>query len=378
MSLMHRVIVISLLSVLSLAKTAVADPGATPLTVHDPFQEKGRFTLRGLSLEGGGNVLTLERGGRITGQVDLVQHCADCGGSINQIIVGLAGDPRAQACIYNGPGRSGGWERASFTIDVPDAAGVYEIRARYAQARQCGEALAWWRVDRPQGPRGDATIGVVVVSSPEPAERTREQVREDIDGALQQLDEVTRRLVKITRKKMPPPLQIQAAKLSGEAHNLTRTLLALQAELRDLGKGGGGHGPRPHGFRPRPQVVVHADPLPQQIVVVQAPGPIEPLVQPMRPPEFDKLLKSLNKAAFEESQLAYLGDVLRTNPWFTADQAVAVMKVFPFSSGQVEAGVMLCDRILDPGAFLPMVEMLTWDSDRDALRSRTGGTCGPK
>lgn len=377
MSALPRVGVFALLAALALASPALADPGPQSITLHDPFTEQGRFTVRGLALQGEGNVLSLERGGRVNAQVDFAQHCPGCGGSINQIIVGLAGEPRAQACIYNGGGMSGGWQRANFTLDIPDAPGVYEIRARYAQARECSGAMGWWRVDRPQGPGDDATIGLVFVAGPAPAERTRDDVRADIDASLAQLDQVTDKLVKITRRKMSPPRQIQAAQLSGEARDLTRTMLALEAELRDLGKGGHGPPNRPHSWK-RPQIVTHADPMPQQIIVIQAP-PLQPapVMEAMSDADFQSLAKTVKKQAFEETQLNYLRDVMRTNPWFTTGQAVALMKVFAFSSGQVEAGVMVCQRIVEPGAFLPMVEMLTWDSDRDALRTRTGGVCGP-
>ncbi len=376
MSVSTRLAVFAVFTSLALAGPALAGPGPGRVTLHEPFSDKGRFTLRGLTLQGEGNVLNLERGGRISAQVELAHHCPGCGGAVNQIIVGLAGEPRAQACVYNGGGMSGGWQRANFTLEIPDAPGLYEIRARYAQATHCGAAMDWWRVDRPQGPGGDATIGVVFVAGPAPVERTRDSVRDDIDATLAQLDHVTERLVKITRKKMPPPRQMQAAQLSGEARDLTRTLLALHAELREFGKGGHGRPNRP-SVRPRPQIVVHADPLPQHIIVVQAPPPA-PVIEAMGAAEFQSLVKTVKKQAFEETQLSYLRDVMRTKPWFTTGQAVALMQVFPFSSGQVEAGAMVCKRIIEPNAFLPMVEMLTWDSDRDALRARTGGVCGPE
>jgi hypothetical protein len=377
MSVSTRLGVTAFLCALALAGPALADPSPPSVTLHDPFSEKGRFTVRGLALQGEGNVLNLERGGRISAEIDLVHHCPSCGGAINQIIVGLAGEPRAQACVYNGAGVSGGWQRANFTIDIPDTPGLYEIRARYAQAMHCGAAMDWWRVDRPQGPGGNATIGLVFVAGPAPAERTREDVRNDIDGTLARLDQVTDTLVKITRKKMPPARQIQAAQLSGEARDLTRTLIGLQAELRDFGKGGNGPPNRTH-VRPRPHIVVQSDPMPQHIIVVQAPPPpLAPVIEAMSDAEFDSLVKTVRKQAFEETQLSYLRDVLRTNPWFTTGQAVALMKIFAFSSGQVETGVMVCKRIIEPNAFLRMVEMLTWDSDRDALRTRTGGVCGP-
>lgn len=368
--------IVGVLGALVLAGPALAGPGQPSLTLHDPFTEKGRFTVRNLTLEGESNVLSLERGGRVRAQLDLVQHCPGCGGSINQIIIGLAGEPRAQACVYNGGGVSAGWQRAEFTLDIPDQPGIYEIRARYAQADGCGGAMNWWRVDRPQGPSGDATIGLVFVAGAEP-ERSLQDVQRDIDATLTRLRENTDRLVRITRKRMSPPKQIEAAQLSGEASELVRSLEALQAEALAFGQPGHDHERPHHPKRPRPAFVIKADPLPQHIVVVQAPPPVaEPVIEPMRDGEYQKLVKTLKKQGFESTQLDYLRDVLRTEPWFTTQQAVGLMKVFSFSSGQVETAALVCKRIVEPGAFPSLVSVLTWDSDRDTLRQRTGGVCG--
>jgi len=123
-----------------------------------------RFALRNLSLEDQGNALWLKRGGAIDATIELNHDCPECGTAVNQIIVGLAGEDRAQACIWNGQQSSDGWQAARFTLDVPPKAGTYRIRTRYAQAYGCREALGWWMVDRPDGPTAQSDIGVIVIT----------------------------------------------------------------------------------------------------------------------------------------------------------------------------------------------------------------------
>ena len=123
-----------------------------------------RFRLRNLDLEEQGNALWLRQGGTIDATVELEHDCAECGGAINQIIIGLAGADRAQACIWTGQQSSNGWQPASFRLAVPASADTYRVRARYAQAHTCEDALGWWRVDRPNGPGVAADIGMIVVT----------------------------------------------------------------------------------------------------------------------------------------------------------------------------------------------------------------------
>ncbi|MDF1661094.1 MAG: hypothetical protein P1V97_04950 [Planctomycetota bacterium] len=65
-------------------------------------------------------------------------------GSINQIILGIP-EFGALACLYNGGSQSEGF--ATATILAPQSPGDYELRFRYAQARNGKEALHWWGVD---------------------------------------------------------------------------------------------------------------------------------------------------------------------------------------------------------------------------------------
>ena len=115
-------------------------------------------------MEEQGNALWLRQGGTINATVELDHDCPECGTAVNQIIIGLADAEAAQACIWSGLQSSNGWQPASFNLVIPASAATYQIRARYAQAYSCEDALGWWRVDRPNGPGAAADIGVIVVT----------------------------------------------------------------------------------------------------------------------------------------------------------------------------------------------------------------------
>ncbi len=150
--------------------------GPAPLLVlsqplNDPFVEPFgggtgiRFTVRNLKLNGEGNTLTLAHGSRIEATLEINHDCSECGGAINQIIIGLAGENRAQACVWIGRSSSNGWQTVSFSLNIPAKPGVYYIRTRYAQAYNAEDSLHWWTVDRPNGPTEESNIGAVAVQS---------------------------------------------------------------------------------------------------------------------------------------------------------------------------------------------------------------------
>ncbi|MFJ4961738.1 hypothetical protein EES43_23615 [Streptomyces sp. ADI96-02] len=160
-----------------------------------------RFKIRNVTIDGHDDVAFVRGGGSHEVRFDLLHDCSECGNAINQVIVGLAGEDRAQASVWNGKQRSGGelkvvnpgtsvaaaaednpgpaeWVNVSCDIVVPDEPGTYSIRARYSQAYQgrvmtaegrevpqseSQDALGWWKVDRPDGPGPESTIGTIVV-----------------------------------------------------------------------------------------------------------------------------------------------------------------------------------------------------------------------
>ena len=160
-----------------------------------------RFRIRDVRIDGRGDTVRVRGGGSHEVRFDVLHDCRECGNAINQVIVGLAGEERAQASVWNGKQRSGGglrvvnagtevealaednsgpaeWVSVTCDIVVPDTPGTYQVRARYAQAYQgrlmtsegrvvpqpeFPEVLGWWRVDRPDGPGPESTIGTIVV-----------------------------------------------------------------------------------------------------------------------------------------------------------------------------------------------------------------------
>jgi hypothetical protein len=160
-----------------------------------------RFKIRNVRIDGLGDAIRVRGGGSHEVSFEVLHDCPECGNAINQVIVGLAGEERAQASVWNGKQRSGGpvrvvnrgsdvaalaednpgpaeWVNVSCQIVVPDTPGTYSIRARYAQAYQgrvmtaegrampqpeYQEVLGWWKVDRPEGPGPESAIGTIVV-----------------------------------------------------------------------------------------------------------------------------------------------------------------------------------------------------------------------
>ena len=143
--------------------TYVATRGPTPEPAPE-IANSGRFgqvSLSGFRLgEGDGNVAVVAPGAQAQGATAYVYDCPNCAaGSINQVILGIGGQDRAQACIYNGPIRGQG--NASFTLTAPTEPGTYFVRFRYAQAFNCQDALRWWTVDG--APPEQANIGAIIV-----------------------------------------------------------------------------------------------------------------------------------------------------------------------------------------------------------------------
>jgi hypothetical protein len=162
-----------------------------------------RFKIRNVKIDGQGDAVHVRGGGSHELSFDVLHDCRECGNAVNQVIVGLAGQDRAQASVWNGKQRSGGglkvvnpgidvealaednpgpaeWVNVSCDIVVPDEPGTYSVRARYAQAYQGRlmtaegrtipqpeylDVLGWWKVDRPDGPGPESAIGTIIVES---------------------------------------------------------------------------------------------------------------------------------------------------------------------------------------------------------------------
>ncbi|MEH1841697.1 MAG: caspase family protein [Nostoc sp.] len=119
-----------------------------------------QVTLSDLILDGQKKSVTVFPGDKLNASVNYVYDCPTCQpSSINQIIVGIAGEDKAQACIYNGGIQNS--DSARFTLTAPNKPGTYYIRFRYAQAFGCNDALGWWKVG--DEPPVAANIGLITV-----------------------------------------------------------------------------------------------------------------------------------------------------------------------------------------------------------------------
>ncbi len=232
--MVHRCLTLSRLAAATLLIALLA-PGASAqqFQVQSTFHDGFRYSIQDVRLDRQGAIIERSSGGRVKGTLKLDHHCPDCGNTINQVIIGLAGAEIAQKCVYSGGASSRGTKKLPFSVDVPDEPGVYEIRARYAQARNCGKALGWWQVDMPGGPDASATIGAIVVLAQAEPIRDIGDIYSDIVSKTRQLDgHITqiRRLSDGTKKVQKAQLQ-NLRRQAAAAEQRAFELHLLQTEL---------------------------------------------------------------------------------------------------------------------------------------------------
>ena len=89
--------------------------------------------------------------------MSVLHDCRFCNNAINQVIIGLSSEHKAQISVWNGKQRSGGaiytinprssvqtygqdnrgeakWVKVRYSLRLPKTPGKYDVRARYAQA----------------------------------------------------------------------------------------------------------------------------------------------------------------------------------------------------------------------------------------------------
>ncbi len=194
----------SFFAMLLLSSAAFADQSVLDRFTEDFGGPKPgfRYKVRSLSIEGAGNVFQAEPGREVEVEMEVLHDCTSCGNAVNQIIVGLSSDEKAQVSVWNGKKRSGGgvkpvnagteveclaednggeavWVKVTFGLKIPEKPGIYYIRSRYSQAytgnlfteegrkipqKEQGEPLGWWRVGRPNGPDQSSNIGKLIVA----------------------------------------------------------------------------------------------------------------------------------------------------------------------------------------------------------------------
>lgn len=148
----------------------LGNPNSIVALSGEIFSEQNRFRVRNLNIEDQGDAVWLKRGGTVSATLEINHDRPQRGSAINQIIVGIGGEEKAQACVWNGLQTSDGWKIVPFVLTISSEPGTYYVRTRYAQAYSSRDALGWWKVDRPDGPTSDSNIGVVIVTDSLPTQ----------------------------------------------------------------------------------------------------------------------------------------------------------------------------------------------------------------
>lgn len=346
------------------ALSSMAAAQAPRLELRDPFFAGTELGTRGLALGGRGVDLELDRGGRVDAAVEFV---VDCGQRCSprdpqQVLIGLAGAPEAQACIWQGAGSTNGWLAGRFSLDVPDIAGVYEVRARKTRAKSCAEALKMWGTHRGDDP----SIGVIVVDTTNRPERGDRRKRREIaelqrafDASLLRQEQVQKQLLSLSSLPANGRRGREIQNLVRESITLTSDLRLIQSELREALEDRSNPN-RPRFVRPIVSIVADPDPFPAG----------------MHPEEFNKFARAVDKATFSHHQIQTIKDYLATGILLSTNQASAIIKKFMHDGDKVEAAALLCPRIIEPAAMPDILALFTFESYRQELRDQTGGRCG--
>lgn len=92
---------------------------------------------------------------------------------------------------------------------------------------------------------------------------------------------------------------------------------------------------------------------------------------PMAPDAFNSFVAAIKAEHFESNQLQVVATGVQSN-FFTTNQIAAVMDIFSFGSGKVEAASRMWTRVLDPQNSFVLYQRLTFSSDKEKLRQRIG------
>jgi hypothetical protein len=118
--------------------------------------------------------------------------------------------------------------------------------------------------------------------------------------------------------------------------------------------------------RPQETVVIVEQAPPPEVIVVD-PGPIA-----CSPDDFRGVLAAVENEPFPDGKLAVVRDAA-SHRWFTVAQVIALMGQMSFSSNKVDVGAELYGRTVDRENWYQVFAALTFDSDKQELRRRTGG-----
>lgn len=354
----------AVLTALLVPLPASAQP--TRVELRDPFFAGTEFGTRALDLGGRSANIDLPRGGRVEASLEFIVDCGErCSPrDQSQLVVGFAGAPEAQACIWQGAGSTNGWLAAKFALEVPNAPGVYEVRARKTRAPSCREAIAQWKNHR----GNDPSIGLIVVDTGgQPTRGDRRQRREirelqrAFDATLERQEQIQRQLLDLSSRPANAKRTRDINALTRESITLTRDLRDIQSELREELEERANPSRQPPRVL-RPTVVMVADP--------------DPFPVGMPPHEFQDFLGRVQRATFPNHQINAIKDTLVPGVLLGLDQAKAILGKFAHESHKVEVVSLLCPHIIERNALPPLLAMFTFESYRQQAREQTGGRCG--
>lgn len=193
-----------------------------------------------------------------------------------------------------------------------------------------------------------------------PGDRTTRRdlmvIERDLDARLVDLERVQARIEELSSLRMNTRRQAELKALARQAIDIAWRLRQTQRELREAIR----------DLRPPMPTV---DPRPEP--VRPPPGP-----RPMGPNEFAFLLQTIDRVTFSEAQLRAIQDAIDAGAWFDIDQAVRLVERLTYESWMVEAGALVCPRVLERGALPHLLSVFDFESWRQAFRDRVQGRCG--
>lgn len=196
-------------------------------------------------------------------------------------------------------------------------------------------------------------------------------IAQDIDQRIAWIRDVAGRIDELARAKPTPQSQKRIAEI---AHDLATQADILRDLQRELQAAFDARVPKepPHEQPPvlPPPVLPPPRPIPP-------PRPLQARPMPMDAQAFAALLDMLDKVDFENDKLNLLRDAISSGARVDTAQAQTLVKKFTFGSGQVDAAALLCQQaIVTPGALPVLTSTLTFEADRQKLRSKVQGRCG--
>ena len=186
------------------------------------------------------------------------------------------------------------------------------------------------------------------------------QLQQELDDKLDALEAIhDRQLDILSARSIRGHQQRELKDLVRRASDITRDLKAVRVDMREA--------IRDLGYvRPQPRPDIRPEPRPEPVR-----GPF-----PLTPDRFAFVYKSIEDATFPDHQLNAIRDAINTDAYFDIAQARRILELFSHETHKVEAGVLLCPRIVEPGALPHLLATFTFESYKQQLRNRTGNVCG--